>query len=61
MVVVSLGATPAVAALSDVRVGSNGDLSYKAAPGQVNDITVTAEGASVIVTDTGTEGIVAGQ
>jgi hypothetical protein len=61
MVVVSLGATPAVAALSEVRVGSNGDLSYKAASSQVNDITVTAEGASVIVTDTGTEGITPGQ
>ena len=61
MVVVSLGATPALAATSEVRVGSNGDLAYKAAPGQVNDITVTAEGASVIVTDTGTEAIIPGQ
>jgi len=60
-VVVFVGATPAVAATSTVSVGSNGDLSYKAAPGQVNDVTVTAEGGSVIVTDTGTEAIVAGQ
>jgi len=61
MVVVFLGATPAVAATSEVRVGSDGDLSYKAAPGQVNDVTITGEGASLIVTDTGTEAIVPGQ
>ena len=61
MVVVSVGATPALAADNEVRVASNGDLSYKAAPGQVNAVTVTAEGTSVIVTDTGAAIMTAGQ
>ena len=61
MVVVSLGAAPALAADNEVRVASNGDLSYKAAPGQVNDIIITAEGPSVIVTDTGAPVMAAGQ
>jgi hypothetical protein len=61
-IVVTLpGAAPAMAANSKVDVGGNGALFYDAAVGQANDLTITGNGASLIVTDTGTDLIEAGQ
>ena len=61
IVVTLLGAAPALAATSKVDVGGNGALFYDAAVGQANDLTITGEGTSLIVTDTGTDSIDAGQ
>ena len=60
MVVALLAAGPAMAASSDVSVGSNKLLSYLAASGQVNQVTVSGDLSSVTVTDTGTDSIVPG-
>jgi hypothetical protein len=57
MVVALLAAGPAMAASSDVDLGSNGMLTYRAAPGQVNDVTVVDDGSSLTITDLGTDAI----
>jgi hypothetical protein len=63
MVVAFLAAAPAIAAPSKVSVGSNGALLYDAASGQANQVTITGEGTTLTVTDTGSDpvdGIAAG-
>ena len=52
MVVVFLGATPAVAAASKVDVGGNGALTYEAGLDQANHLTITGDGTALTVTDT---------
>jgi hypothetical protein len=60
MVVMFLAATPAMAA-STVDVGSNNALFYDAASGQANQLTISGDGASLTVTDTGVDSINPGQ
>jgi hemolysin type calcium-binding protein/Big-like domain-containing protein len=60
MVVALLAAGPAMAASSDVSVGSNGLLSYLAASGQANQVTVSGDVSSIAVTDAGTDAITPG-
>src|SRR5919106_773500 len=50
-------AAPARAASSEVDVGSNKMLTYRAAPGQLNQVTVSGDGSSITVTDPGTDSI----
>jgi Ca2+-binding RTX toxin-like protein len=54
IVVALLGAAPAMAAPTDVRVGSDGVLSYDAQPGQANDLAITEANGSATITDAGT-------
>jgi len=58
IVVTLLGAAPAMAATSTVNVGSNNELFYEAAPGQLNQIAISGDGTSLTVSDTGTDEIV---
>jgi hypothetical protein len=58
IVVTFLSAAPAMA--STVSVGSNNSLSYNATSGQVNQVTISGDSASLTVTEAGTEPITAG-
>lgn len=60
MVVAFCGAAPALAANSTVNVASSGALFYNAGEGQANNLTISGDGASLTVTDTGTDAIEAG-
>src|SRR5688500_17024672 len=57
IVVMLLGATPALAAPSTADLGSNNELFYKAAVRQANQLTISGDTASLTVTDTGAEAI----
>lgn len=57
MVATFVAAAQAMAAPSTIDMGSNNALSYKAAAGQANDLTVLDDGATITVTDRGSEAI----